>query len=210
MNLGDPLENSEQVSKINHDIYNGQLTKHHNSTDAYLQSHPYSYMYTAFNLATDEATLNSNYMRAVFGGDENEKDFMHMAYKNTLNQLNEAPSTRVLHEFSPSDFVEGTTSSKDSLLDTFASTREYYKGQLDTEVERSTKARAGHELTQVVFYGKNENRFHHLTGQQSQFKPSNLVDFTPSLSSRNYAPDGNGGFNNLFVTSDDVIGVSLA
>ncbi len=201
---GRPVDAQNEVKRINHQVYEGLKNSFNNNvTDAYFQSHPFDQMYTSHSLAVDEATLNNNYMRAIFGGNSDPaKDSVHMAYAHASQQNAEAPTGRVLYELNQSSFVEGKQATKDSLLETFADSRRYFAGQIDTDAERFMKARAGHELTEVTFYGKNVSgagqagRFHHLAGQhghlQSRPNTEGLMSWC-NLSSRTYAPDGQGG-----------------
>ena len=191
---GRPIDTQNEVKRINHQVYEGLKNNFNNNvTDAYFQSHPFDQMYTSQSLATDEITLNNNYMRAIFGGNA------------------EAPTGRVLYELNQSAFVEGKQATKDSLLETFADSRRYFAGQIDTDAERFMKARAGHELTEVTYYGKNVSsagqagRFHHLAGQhghlQSRPNTEGLMSWC-NLSSRTYAPDGQGGEVPLVIQGD--------
>lgn len=211
---GRPIDYSQQVAKINHEVYEDLLNNfNHNVTEAYFQSHPHDQMYTAQSLAVDQATLSNNYMRIIFGGQEDPaKDSVHMAYKHATQLNAEAPTGRVLYELGPLDFVEGETATKDSLLKTFEESRRFFKGQIDTDAERFMKARAGHELTQVTFYGKDVSsagqagRYHNLTGQHGhlQYRP-NTEGMTSwgNLSSKTWAPDGSGGEVPLMIQNED-------
>ena len=201
-----PIDTQEQVAEINKKTVDGLLNYHdRNAADGYFQSHPYDQMYTSHSLAVDEATLNNNYMKLIFGGKPDpKKDNIHLAYNHTIKQRAEAPITQenTLYTLNASDFVEGATATKDSLLKTFAETRRHFKGQIDSDTERFMKTRAGHELTQVTFYNKNvtpggqAGRFHHTAGQHGhlQYRPDTkgLTSWW-NLSSRTYAPDGDGG-----------------
>ena len=201
---GTPIEFRDKVTQVNKEVYDGlKNTFDRNVTDAYFQSHPFDYMYTSHSLATDEATLNNNYMRVIFGGvSDPSKDNIHMAYAHATNQNAEAPTGKVLYSLNQNDFVEGKQATKDSLLETFAESRRYFAGQIDTDAERFMKSRAGHELTEVTFYGKNVSnagqagRFHYLAGQHGHLQSRPNTEGLKSwqnLSSRTYAPDGEGG-----------------
>ena len=201
---GRPIDTKDSVARINKMVYDGLRNQHEkNETDAYFQSHPFDYMYTSQSLAIDSATLSNNYMRAVFGGNIDEKkDNIHMAYNHATMQNAEAPTGKVLYSFKPEDFIEGEQATKDSLLKTFAESRRHYNGQLVSDAEAFMRARSGHELTQVVYYGKNiseagqAGRFHHLAGQHGHLmdRPNTegLLSWS-NISSRTFAPDGLGG-----------------
>lgn len=164
----------------------------------YRQSHPLSFMATAADLNTDQANLSNNYMKLIFGGADQEKDAMHLAYNHALRQMAEAPVTKdsLLGQQNPLSFVEGEPATKDSLLRTFAEQRQYYEGQIDTDAERALKTRATHLDTHFTYYGKDQGRFNHVYGQAHLLhRPTNLENFRPfgNISSRTYAPDGEGG-----------------
>lgn len=199
-----PIDTSDARDRINRQVFN-DLIKFHDktSTDAYFQSHPFSNLYTSHTLAVDEATLQDNYMRIIFGGaPDPEKDNINLGYVHALKATETAPTGGFLRELTPGHFVEGKQATKDSLLDTFARTREYHRGQLDSDAERFMKARVGHELTHVTYYGKDvtpagqASRFHFVTGQHGhlQHRPDTTgMQSWWNLSSKTYAPDGNGG-----------------
>jgi len=195
-----PSETQQQVNNINTSTTDKLKQAHDKSqTAGYFQSHPYSQMFTSHSLAVDEATLNNRYMKLIFGGaPDPETDAIHMAYTHSAKQKAEAPiyKENTLNELNPSKFTEGEQATKESLMKTFKESRQYYKGVIDSDPERAMKNRAGHELTQTTYYGKDQNRFHHLTGQhghlQNRPDTSRLTSWQ-NLSSRTAAPDGFGG-----------------
>lgn len=201
-----PFEVQTRVDKANKETFD-KLVDYHNrsAADGYFQSHPFGYMFTAQDLATDQVTLDNNYMRLIFGGETDpEKDMIGGAYKHAYSQRAEAAVTQgsVLEDMNPLNFVEGEQDTKDSLLRTFAEQRRFFKGQIDTDAERAMKTRAGHELVLTTYYGKNldqngrSGRFHYTTGQHGHLQHRQAPGDTKSwwnLSSRTYAPDGEGG-----------------
>lgn len=166
---------------------------------AYQQSHPYdSQFYPAEDLKIDEVQLNNNYMKLIFGGKVLPNDNMHLAYNHTLRQMAEAPVERdsLLGNENPLSFVEGAPATKESLLETFAKQRQYYKGEVDSDAERALKQRPTHRLVFTTFYGKKQQRTNHVRGQAHLLnRPIMDGSFKPmeNLSSRTYAPDGLGG-----------------
>jgi len=164
----------------------------------YEQSHPYDFMFTGSDLKVDEQTLNNNYMRLIFGGKPGPADNINLAYNNSIRQMAEAPITKdsIIGEQNPSSFVEGEQATKDSLLRTFAASRQYYKGAVDSDAERALKTRPTHRLISTTYYGKDQLRYNHVRGQAHLLnRPTKLENFRPdeNLSSRTYAPDGMGG-----------------
>ncbi len=165
---------------------------------AYQQSHPYDVMFTGSDLKVDEATLNNNYMRLIFGGKPGPADNIDLSYNNSIRQMAEAPITKdsIIGQQNPLQFVEGEQATKDSLLRTFAHSRQFYKGVVDSDAERALKTRPTHRLISSTYYGKDQKRYNHVRGQASLLnRPTNLENFKPNenLSSRTYAPDGMGG-----------------
>lgn len=210
-----PIDTQAEVARVNKETFDKLSTYHSRSAaDGYFQSHPFDQMFTTQDLATDEATMSSNYMRLIFGGKEDpEKDEISGAYKHALKQRAEAAVTQgnVLESMSPSDFVAAEQVTKDSLLKTFSEQRRFFKGQIDTDAERAMKARVGHEMIDTTFYGKNigdngqAGRFHHLTGQHGHLQYRTDPSETKSwwnLSSRTYAPDGAGGEVPLIIQNE--------
>lgn len=201
-----PSQVQEQIDRANKATLDKLVNFHERSAaDGYFQSHPFGQMFTAQDLATDEATLSNNYMRLIFGGKTDpDKDMIAGAYKHALKQRAEAAVTQgsVLENMNPLDFVEGKQDTKDAVLQTFAEQRRFFKGQIDTDAERAMKARVGHEIIETTFYGKNVHdngmagRFHYTTGQHGHLQyrqpPADTKSWW-SLSSRTYAPDGEGG-----------------
>jgi hypothetical protein len=211
---GRPIDMKQDVERINHKVYQGLIDNHNrNVVEGYFQSHPFDQIYTAQALAVDQATLSSNYMRCIFGGQEDPaKDALHMAYTKAQLARAEAPTGRVLYELGQADFVEGAQATKDSLLETFAQTRRFFKGQIDTDAERFMKNRADHGITQVTFYGKNVDeaggagRFHRTAGQHGhlQYRPDTTgMPGWWGLSSKTWAPDGSGGEVPLIIAATD-------
>lgn len=200
-----PINSQEQVNKINEEVFEGLLHDFDkNQTKGYFQSHPYDQIFTAKDLATDQWTLSNNYMRIIFGGKPDPKtDGIHMAYNHAIRQRAEAPTLKenTLYEMNPSSFVESKQATKESLLQTFADQRQYWKGQIDSDIERALKQRPTHEIIHTTFYGKDiteggqAGRFNYVAGQHGhlQFRPNNK-NFYPyeNLSSKTYAPMGNG------------------
>ena len=165
---------------------------------AYEQSHPYDFMFTGSDLKVDEQTLNNNYMRLIFGGKPGPGDNIDLAYNNSIRQMAEAPITKdsIIGQQNPSQFVEGEQATKDSLLRTFAEQRQFYKGAVDSDAERALKTRPTHRLISTTYYGKDQKRYNHVRGQAHLLnRPTHLENFVPNenLSSRTYAPDGDGG-----------------
>lgn len=167
---------------------------------AYEQSHPYSVMYTSKDLAEDAVRHNGNYMRLIFGGVPTENDYLEGVYNHTIRQLAEAPTTQenTLGLQTNYDLVpHGGEVTKDSLLDTFAQGRRFYKNRIDTDTERFMKARGNiHELQQTTYYGKRNGNFHHTLGQHAPlaYGPDlNGFRANENLSSRTYAPTYGGG-----------------
>jgi hypothetical protein len=200
-----PVELQEQTNKLNEDVFEFLLNDFHkNQTEGYFQAHPYDQIYTAKDLATDEWTLANNYMRIIFGGRPDPKtDNIHMAYNHSIKQRATAPTLKeqTLYEMNPLQYVEAKPASKESLLETFQKSREYWKGMIDTDTERALKQRPTHDLVHTTYYGKDvtpggqAGRFNFVTGQHGylQFRPDNR-NFFPfeNLSSKTYAPMGNG------------------
>lgn len=200
-----PIQSLDRTNEVNEEVF-GELIKDfsRNQTEGYFQSHPYDQIFTAKDLATDEWTLANNYMRLIFGGrpDQNT-DNIHMAYNHTIKDRATAPTLKedTLYEMDPLDFVESKNASKDSLLETFADERQYWKGMIDSDTERALKQRPTHELIHTTFYGKDvtesgtAGRFNFVTGQHGnlQFRP-NTKNFFPyeNLSSKTYAPMESG------------------
>lgn len=172
---------------------------------AYFQSHPYDQMFTGFDAKVDEITLNNNYMRLIFGGKPDPtKDNIDLAYNHALRQIAESPVDKdsLLENMNPLAFVPGEEATKDSLLDTFAKQRQFFKGKVDSDTERFLKTRPTHKLIANTYYGKRitqsgtSERYNHVRGQNDLlYRPTDLQDFHPveNLSSKTYAPDGDGG-----------------
>ncbi len=161
----------------------------------YLQAHPFSVMYTAQDLATDQANLNSNYMRLIFGGNNMPSDYSELNYNHTTRDLaeNVVTSENTLGLQSELDFTPGNTEvTNEALLTTFAQQRQFFKGRIDTDTERFLKSRGGlPELQHTTYYGKRNGNFHYLAGQSAPIEfPPNITNFSPyeNLSSRTYAP----------------------
>lgn len=207
-----PVSSAEEVERVNRQVHDKLKEYHHRSAaDAYFQSHPVSQMFTSQSLNTDDATLARDYMSIIFGGwDEKHRaeDNIQLAYNHSIKQYAENQITRdsILHQLKPSDFVEGQPATKDSLLETFAQQRQYHRGVIDSDAERFLKTRATHDLTFTTFYGKqvtdagDSGRHHHLWHQPGhlQFRPdAKGMRLWWNISSRTYAPDGEGGENPL-------------
>ena len=200
-----PLDNYDSNNETNEEVHAGLVNNFNkNKTAGYFQSHPYDQIFTAQDMAVDELTLANNYMRIIFGGDVDEKtDNIHMAYNHTIRARADAATTKenTLYELNPLDFVEGKKASKDSLLETFAEQRQFWKGQIDSDTERALKQRPTHKMIHTTTYGKNITpggqaaRFNHVTGQMGhlQFRPK-TDNFFPNqdLSSNTFAPQQDG------------------
>ena len=173
-----------------------------NATMGYFQSHMLDQMFTGEDLRVDDMTLQNNYMKLIFGGEPDPgRDNIQLAYNHAIRQMAEAPTQKdsVLGHQNPLDFVPSGEVTKDSLLETFAKQRQFFKGVIDTDTERFLKTRPTHRMT---YYGKNlgfngeSGRYNKHRGQASLLnRPRNLQGFKPyeNLSSRTYAPDGMGG-----------------
>jgi hypothetical protein len=170
----------------------------------YKQSHPYDLMFTGQGLAVDQVVLDNNYMKVIFGGQEGPLDNIQMAYDYTLRQIAESPIERdsLLSTMNPLAFVPVGEASKDSLLETFAKGRQFYAGAIDSDAERALKTRPDWRLISSTTYGKKLTasgesvRNNHVRGQNDLiYRPTDLENFRPyeNLSSKTYAPDGNGG-----------------
>lgn len=171
---------------------------------AYRQSHPYDLMFTGAALASDAVMLNNNYMKAIFGGEPGPDDNIQMAYDHTVRQMAEAPIEKgsMLSHQNPLAFVPVGEASKDSLLEAFAKERQFYAGAVDSDADRALKSRVTHRLLSTTFYGKKLSadgtslRNNHVRGQNDLvYRPENPDNFRPTenLSSKTYAPDGQGG-----------------
>jgi hypothetical protein len=162
----------------------------------YRQSHPLSHMETV-PLLMDEITRNNNAMRLIFGGQPGAQDSIHHAYKQAARQMAEAPVEKdsLLQNMNPADFVPAGMCSKDSLLETFAEARQYYKGALEDDATRALKARATHRIHATMYNGKNQGTRWNPVYGYNNFVPEVPRGFSPfgSLSSRPNAPDGTGG-----------------
>ena len=204
-NSSSPLETYEYRDKKEEETFQGLLTDwKRNEVEGYFQSHPYDQIFTGRDLAVDEATLSNNYMRIIFGGrPDPTTDAIHMAYNHTIKDRAEAPTLKedTLYELNPLSFVEAQPADKDSLLQTFAEQRMFWRGQIDSDTERMLKQRPTHELVHFTTYGKDitpggqAGRFNYVTGQHGylQFRPD-TQNFYPyeNLSSKTYAPMGDG------------------
>ena len=194
-----PIDTDTARDQENKRVYQGLISAHQrNVVEGYLQSHPLDFMYTSKDLAVDQWELSNNYMGLIFGGKPDPNgDNIHLAYNHATKQKAEAATanTKTLDELNPLSFVEGKPATKDSLLETFAESRRYFKGRIDSDTERMMKQRPTHDVIHTTFYGKNIGRYHHITGQHGhlQYRPD-TSNFTPyeNLSSRTYAPMGNG------------------
>lgn len=176
-----------------------------NATMGYFQSHGLDQMFTGEDLRIDELTMQNNYMKIIFGGEPDPgRDNIQLAYNHAIRQMAEAPTQKdsLLGHQNPLDFVPSGEATKDSLLQTFAKQREFYKGAIDTDTERFLKTRPTHSIIHTTFYGKNigpngeSGRYNKHRGQASLlYRPRNLQNFKPyeNLSSRTHAPDGMGG-----------------
>lgn len=165
---------------------------------AYAQSHPLDTMYTAKDLATDQVTLSSNFMKQIFGGRPTPMDSQHKAYAHAWKQFAEAPVTQenTLGLQDEIDFVPGQENvTTQALLDSFAQARRYYDKRIDTDAERALKSRSTHRQTHTTYYGKNHGRFHNIIFQTGEaLLPPDTSRFRPAerLSSRTGAPQPDG------------------
>jgi hypothetical protein len=202
----DPLKFLDETDARNEEVYERLVNDfERNAVEGYMQSHPYSHMYTGQSLAVDQITLNNNYMRLIFGGrPDPDRDNIHLAYEHANRQIAEAPTLQefTLQNMNPNDFVEGEEATKDSLLKTFQEQRQYWKGPMTSDTERALRQRATHGTTHFTFYDKKitntgaAGRFHLVRGQHGhlQHRPD-TSEFFPreNLSSYNYAPMQDGG-----------------
>lgn len=177
---------------------------HRGADAAYAQSHPYEQMFTGATLATDAVAQNNTYMKLIFGGEPAPSDNIDGAYNHAVRQMAEAPIEKdsMLSHQNPLAFVPVGEASKDSLLEAFAKERDFYAGAIDSDAERALKSRVTHRLVSTTFYGKKlaadgtSLRNNHVRGQNDLiYRPMDLQDFRPweNLSSKTYAPDGQGG-----------------
>lgn len=177
---------------------------HRGADAAYAQSHPYEQMFTGPTLAADAVAQNNTYMKLIFGGEPAPSDNIDGAYNHAVRQMAEAPIEKdsMLSHQNPLAFVPVGEASKDSLLEAFAKERDFYAGAIDSDAERALKSRVTHRLVSTTFYGKKlaadgtSLRNNHVRGQNDLiYRPMNLQDFRPweNLSSKTYAPDGQGG-----------------
>jgi hypothetical protein len=199
-----PVDTAAARDRINEEVLSWLARDHaRNQAEGYFQSHPYSQMFTAQSLATDEASLSANYMRQIFGGMGDPSQYeTHRAYEHAAKQLSEAATHRsnTLRELNPAAFVGAGPSTKDSVLRTFAEQRQFYKGRVDSDAERALKQRATHDIVHTTYYGRpgsRGGRFHGIVGyiDKPEFRPVVGADFRPYayLSSRTHAPREDGG-----------------
>lgn len=178
----------------------------HSAKNGYLQSHPFDPMHLALgaDMRIDELTQANTYMQLIFGGPTPD-DAIDNAYNHVVRQISEIPveqESKVSFQ-NPLRFVPVGEADKDSLLQTFANQRHFYKGVLDTDVERFLKSRPTHNMIATTFYNKKANsagqslRYNHVSGENNLLDndPNAIKNFYPqdNLSSRTYAPDGKGG-----------------
>lgn len=226
--MAEVWENQKTIDDFNKEVYSGLVKDHkRNDFNGYAQSHPFSQMFTGRDMAVDELTLMNNYMKIIFGGKPDpDRDNIDLAYNHSIKQLAEAPTQKenTLEIMNPLQFVESEQASKDSLMQTFAEERMYWKGQIDSDAERALKQRPTHDLVHMTTYGKNitpggqAGRFNFVTGQHGylQFRP-NTSDMFPqeNLSSKTYAPTPAGtevplNFANVYDPDPRVVPVDVA
>lgn len=179
------------------------LTDFHRSVElGYKQSHPLDRMFTGADLKADELTLNNNYMKLIFGDKPSARDNIQLAYNHTVRQMADTPieSNSLLGVTNPDAFVPVGEASKDSMLEAFARARQFYPGEVVSDAERFLKTRATHNLVHTTYYNKRLTsdgqsiRNNHVRGQNDLLYRPDTRDFHPveNLSSRTFAPDGNG------------------
>tara|TARA_R110002153_G_scaffold88286_3_gene217566 strand:+ start:1787 stop:2704 length:918 start_codon:yes stop_codon:yes gene_type:complete len=185
-----------------------KIKKYHRSEKiGYDQAQPYAPILSmSGDMKIDELAHQNKYMKIAFGGIPGPLDNIDLAYNNALRQMSEAKTYKdsLIGNQNPLDVVENQQATKESLLETFAETRRFYKGAVDTDAERAMKTRPTHRMIATTFYGKDitkggleAGRFHTVRGQfgDLQYRPTHLQDFKPiqNLSSKTYAPNGLGG-----------------
>lgn len=177
----------------------------HSVKQGYFQSHPYDQMHLGSDMRIDELASQNTYMKLIFGGKPDKYDNINLAYNHSIRQMAESPVEKdsIVDQQNPLKFVSGAECDKDSLLKTFAEQRQFYKGAVDTDVERFLKSRPTHNLVSTTFYNKKANtagqslRYNHVRGANDLIYESDdsIKGFYPqeNLSSRTFAPDGKGG-----------------
>lgn len=176
--------------------------------DVYAQSHPYDPLYLALgpDMRVDELAHANTYMNLIFGG-TSSNDIFDLAYKHVDRQLADSPVEKdsTVSFQNPLKFIPNGEADKDSILQTFAEQRQYYKGAVVEDAERFLKSRPTHNLIATTFYNKRatpsgqSTRYNHVSGIDNSldFDDKALENFYPwgNLSSRTFAPDGKGGRN---------------
>lgn len=172
-------------------IFNSQ------STAEYKNVHAYDQMITSADLATDEATLQNNYMKLIFGGLPdplvNERD-VQRAYQTLDTHIEQSHLLHddLLNHMDPERFVpRGEEPSKEDILNTFAEMRKTHSQGYENEIDRGYNERLTPAQANVMYYGKNLNRYHRVLGQM-EFLPdlvtANMRSADHALSSRTHAP----------------------
>jgi hypothetical protein len=189
------------------DPQNGNIDKdlinYYRSVDlGYKQSHQLNRMFTGADLKADELTLNNNYMKLIFGGKPSDLDNIQLAYNHTIRQMADTPieADSLLENMNPDAFVPVGEASKDSMLEAFARARQFYPNESISDAERFLKTRATHNLISTTYYNKRLTgdgqsiRHNHVRGQNDLLYRADTRHFYPTenLSSRTFAPDGNG------------------
>ena len=177
----------------------------HSVKEGYYQSHPYDQMHLGNDMRIDELASNNTFMKLIFGGQPDKYDNINLAYNHSIRQMAESPVEKdsIVDQQNPLKFVAGAECDKDAVLKTFAEQRQFYKGAVDTDVERFLKSRPTHNLIATTFYNKKANsagqslRYNHVRGANDLIYESadTIKNFYPqeNLSSRTFAPDGKGG-----------------
>jgi hypothetical protein len=169
-------------------------------TNGYFQSHPYDQMHLSADMMLDQLANSNTYMKLIFGGEPSPYDNIDLAYNHSIRQMSES-LVEGGDKNPPDAFVPVGECGKDDILRTFEEQRRFYKGVVDTDVERALKQRPTHNLIATTFYGKKGSptesaRYNNVRGQNDLQFVNIDPSFRPNenLSSRTYAPMENGGF----------------
>lgn len=182
-----------------------------NDALTYRQSHPLGFMFAGHDLMMDKQQLQQNYMGLIFGGPDSKLDNIDRAYTKSLTQAAEAPveSDSLLAHQKPMQFPLPPSNTQD-LLETFAKQRQYYKGVVDSDIERALKSRATHETLLTTYYGKRLQRLDPVHGQAGydQYAMNLPKDFAPNQNISAYTGAFNdaGGRNPLAYVPTEPLG----
>lgn len=186
--------------------------KNINDALSYRQANPLGFMYTGRDLMLDKQQMQQNYMSLIFGGRDSEFDNIDRAYTKSLNEAAEAPveSDSLLANQKPMSFHDLPPTTPQDLLETFADQRQYYKGVVDSDIERALKSRATHETLLTTYYGKRLQRLDPVHGQAGydQYSPIVPKGFAPdqNISAYTGAYNEHGGRNPLAIVSSEPLG----